>query len=265
MLGVSLSYGCLISDNGGYGMPIADFLSALKQKGVGSIELRAVPSGENPERVLKAAQCVWNAGMDITVHGTLRSGEDIAERVLEPLKQVMSVMKQERLNVTVHPFEGDVVAPLRTLLEASDGYPVQYALENNRKSPNPEKPDCAVYAEEIVSEINHPMLGICFDMGHYAFNHKTMPELVPALPSEAFLKRVFHTHIHALSEQNQTHFPLFAHELPLSDYLAALLPTYRGICNLELEPRRWTDRYEAGEAILLSIDTLKDTLSKLAH
>ncbi|GAG52938.1 unnamed protein product, partial [marine sediment metagenome] len=46
-------------------------LQQLRDRGVGSVELRGAGHGTDPDDALAGARAVWAAGMQITVHGSL--------------------------------------------------------------------------------------------------------------------------------------------------------------------------------------------------
>ena len=61
-------------------------------------------------------------------------------------------------------------------------YPIKIALENNRKMPDNSIGDSMAFVTEIVTQVNRKNIGICFDMGHYAWytaNHTDTPNLIP--------------------------------------------------------------------------------------
>lgn len=103
-------------------------------------------------------------------------------------------------------------------------------------------------------------------MGHYYFNYiqaagyEQLPaELQCGLPVEEFIKRTVHTHIHGLSQQRTTHFPMKPDEsLPLETYIHSLQKTgYSGVYNLELDFQRFIEEKNMLQQVYETIDRLK--------
>ena len=270
MIGVSLSYDYLTTGEG-YSVTPGRFLHMLGERGVGSVELRTVRTDADPLEVKALAQIIRGRGMNVTVHAETRSVESAAEDVFFPLRAMLA-SSDEKLNVTVHPVDGDNTAMLRSLSEAARemaGDRVTVALENMRHDPTvgeivlPDgKPeiavgDCAMLVLDAVRgarEAGCDNVGICFDMGHYYYySHKFG---APEVPCAEFMKYVVHTHIHAVTTKLRTHFPLGGYALTLAEYAAAM-DGYRGIWNLEVDPlQRIPSGYAPEDAILKSVDVL---------
>ena len=67
MIGMSLSYQKLLYTEENELKPEV-LLPKLWEKGVRSVELRAVPVGADPDEVLRVADLLWDYGFQITVH-----------------------------------------------------------------------------------------------------------------------------------------------------------------------------------------------------
>ena len=256
MIGISLPYSWLVGDDQ-LPEPKA-LLPMLKEHGVRSIEVRMVPLGASADEVLRIAELLWNYGFNITVHGTVKSEKDAVAEVLEPLTEVLRHMKQTKLNVTVHPIVGDNAAMLINLSDyiIKHNYPVQIALENERKMPDKTEGDSLSLVLDAVTRVNRENVGICFDMGHYAWYADQVLKNPSARPPKEFLSRVIHTHIHAYTE-GTTHYPIAEWREPLASYIHELDFEYYGVYNLELSPQRFAHRWGAVEAYLLSVDMLR--------
>ena len=257
MIGISLPYKWLC---GGKGLPVSPsvLLPQLRRRGVGSIELRTVPIGGDPTEVLRVADLLWEYGFSVTVHANAKSAEGIVTEVLQPISAILKHLRQRELIVTVHPIVGDNAAMLRTLSDeaAKAKYPVRFALENQRLLPDKSEGDSLALVLDAVRTVDRDNVGICFDMGHYAWYAERYAASPSALPPKGFLSRVIHTHIHACAE-GTTHFPLDGWGDPLGAYLKALDHGYFGVYNLELSPKRYAHRYDPIEAYFLSVDTLR--------
>lgn len=259
MIGVSLPFAWLATGEGVLGDREAVF-AALRARGVESVELRTVRADCDPAEVKRAADAVWDAGISITVHGQLKSAETAVQDVFAPLTDLLAGLRQDRLTVTVHPIVGDNVGAMKALSSHIEAHalPVRIALENNRLLPDKTEGDSTALVLETVKAVDSPHVGICFDMGHYMYYlGKNRPGEGILLPDKAFLKRVIHTHIHAMNGL-KTHFPLDTHELPLDVLLPALAHEYFGVYNIELEFSRF--EREPQEALYGSAQALREAL-----
>ena len=257
MIGVSLPFKWFTD-----GTDTEGILALLKDQGVGSVELRTVKPDHTPESVLHAAEYLWENGFQITVHGSVKSAETAVSDVFAPLAQLLPKLQQEKLNVTVHPIVGDNCAMVTALSDhiLEKNYPVTIALENNRRMPDKTEGDSAALVLEVVTKADRENVGICFDMGHYAYYVKKNCPLTPdLLPGKEFWKRVIHTHIHGLNEL-RTHFPLGVYELPLKEYLDKLSFGYFGVYNLELDFPRIAPVWTPETALEQSLPVLRDSL-----
>ena len=259
MIGLSLPYGWLLG-RGGL-IPHDELLPMLKSHGANSVEIRTVPGGADPDEVLKVAELLWSYGFNITVHGSVNSAEKAVAQVLRPLEKVVLSMKQRELIVTIHPICGD---NLQMLLNLSDyikenKLPIRIAFENERKMPDKTDGDSLALALDAVIRANRENVGICFDMGHFAWYSKFFTDSPYRLPPKEFLSRVIHTHIHECVD-GSTHFPLLEWGEPISSYVKELDLNYFGVYNLELSPERFTHVCGAVDGYLRSVDTLKNNL-----
>ncbi|MBQ8432986.1 MAG: MBL fold metallo-hydrolase [Clostridia bacterium] len=262
MIGVSLPYEWLASGQGLLGN-VDSVLTALKRRGVESVELRTVFLRHDPAEVLRVAEMLWDRGFQISVHVKAHSEQEAVREVFEPLSRVLSHLRQERLVVVLHPVRGDNVAMLHALADHRDahGYPVTIALENNRLMPDKTEGDCAALVFDAVHTANRENVGICFDMGHYCYYRKqNVPQKPFRLPAKEFWQRVVHTHIHALDGM-KTHFPLGAYELPLEEIFSSLSRDYFGVYNIELDFPRFKElSTDLPGALYASVDFLSGAL-----
>ena len=240
MIGVSLPLDWLIT---GEGLPesVDNVLSALKAVGVRSIELRTVRAYHSASDVRRVADLLWDLGFNISLHGDVKTADGAVDELFTPIKELLLNLRQSTVNITVHPINGDNVKMLTAVADhiEQSGVPVTVALENNRTLPDKTEGDSAALVLDAVTKADRPQIGICWDMGHYMYwwlkNH---PDETLRLPEDRFMKRVIHTHIHALSGQ-RTHFPLDSHSLPLKQFLDGLCFEYFGLYNIELEYPRF--------------------------
>lgn len=258
MIGVSLPFGWFTDPESAPD----GILQRLKALGVGSVELRTVRPHHAPEDVLSAAQTLWDAGLRVTVHGSATSVATAVDDIFTPLRALLRNLRQDKLNVTIHPVCEDNTALLLALSDhiLENGYPVTIALENNRLLPDKTEGDSAALVLAAVKAAQRDNVGICFDMGHYAYyvkkNHPDTPEL---LPDKEFWKYVIHTHIHAMNGL-RTHFPLGAYELQLDAILNRLSFEYFGVYNLELDFPRIAKQWTPDAALAQSVPYLQSHL-----
>jgi len=258
MIGVSLSYDELVYTENESIKP-ENLLPKLRERGVKCIELRTVSEDALSKEVLGVANLLWDHGFYVTVHAECRSFESAAADVFVPLSQMLANLRQKDLVITLHPVIGDNAAMLTMLSNhiIEHRLPVRIALENNRKMPNGSDGDCLSFVLDTVLRVDRKNVGICFDMGHYAWYAENFTGSPNTLPSAAFFSRVIHTHIHAYTE-GTTHFPLNEWREPFSLYIERLRIGYDGIYNLELEPGRYAHRWDGAESYLFSVDTLRN-------
>ncbi|MBR3978998.1 MAG: MBL fold metallo-hydrolase [Oscillospiraceae bacterium] len=266
MIGVSLPLDWLIT---GQGLPeTADnVLSALKAEGVRSIELRTVRKHHTAEDVKRVAETLWDKGFLISLHGDAKTAEGIVQELFAPIEGLFHNMRQPSVNITVHPIQGDNVKLLTTVADyiTQNSLPVTVALENNRRLPDKTEGDSAALVLEIVKKVDRPQVGICWDMGHYMYWwRKNHPDEPVVLPGQEFLKRVIHTHIHALAGL-KTHFPLDTHSLPLKQFLDGLCYEYFGLYNLELEYPRFQELRALLPALVGSVRELRAQMPLCAN
>lgn len=257
MIGLSLRYQWLLTSEGDLPTPPI-LLPQLWERGVRSIEIRMVPLCAPASDVLRIANLLWDYGFNITVHSKSKTAQGAVEEILKPLSLMLANMRQNELVVTVHPIVGDNAAMLNALSDhiLENGYPVRIALENERRLPDKTNGDGLALVLNAVTAVDRENVGICFDMGHFAWYADQFMSSPNELPPMDFLSRVIHTHIHAYSE-GTTHFPLDEWREPFSLYINALSRKYFGVYNIELSPHRFTHRMNAIDAYVTSVDTLK--------
>ena len=250
MIGVSLPFAQLVE---GEGRGSDTFLENLAEKGVRSIELRAVHPEEDPENVASAARRILQHGMRFSVHTAPRSSESAVEDIFMPLAR----LSLDDTILVLHPVCTENARMMENLCAYArkNGLSVRFALENNRLLPDKTWGDSVQLVTDALQNADPALAGACFDMGHFAWYTRVW-ENAPVLPCKAFLERVIHTHIHAVYEKGNgysTHFPLSVGFLPLAEYIASLGEGYAGALNLELEPPRFAHLLEGEQGISESI------------
>ena len=166
----------------------------------------------------------------------------------------------------MEPVIADTISALQQLLEERDkrNAPFRFALEINKSKAKVDPSFTWEGVSSIVEEIDHPALGICWDFGHAHYNHRIGS--ISAEPPETFLRRVIHTHIHDLSPEDITHWPLCEGVVPLARNCELLHDAgYQGVYNLELDPPRYPDYENLGDALYDSVTTLKEVVQSHAE
>lgn len=263
MIGVSLPFNWFADKNIDKNRELLDI---LQQKGVDSIELRTVTPENDSQEVMNAAETVLQKGFNLTVHGTVRSLESAVSDIFDPLSELLSnwCSVQQSVTVTIHPIQGDNVGMLLELCGYAEknGYPVIFALENNRLMPDMSEGDSAALVLDVVKQVNRKNVGICFDMGHYTYYRmKNSPTEKLLVPPKEFFEHVVHTHIHGMNGL-KTHFPLGKYDLPMDEYFPMLAHNYFGVYNIELDFPRFCGETEPEDALFMSVEAL---ISKMRH
>ena len=227
-------------------------LPEFERAGVTSIELRAVRQDTAPELALRAAKRVWDAGLDLTIHGHLPKsvlGETFAEIYpsLVPLARALVERGQESV-LTLHCYsavDGDVdeladqtVDALRRIAAVfeSEKIPLRVALEINHIGARSDPGVTYAGILEMITRADSPRIGACWDFGHAYMN--VQQGVLERIPDAAFLRSVIHTHVHDLGPR--THFPLTRGVVPWHLFLDLLYThEYSGVLNLEFSPERF--------------------------
>ena len=258
MIGVSLPLSLFEEGAKEERQPLLDY---LKREGVESIELRTVRKHSDPAQVRTAMEIVWSEGFQVTVHGEVKSVESSVADVFAPLALAFP-LKQNKLNVTVHPIVGDNGAMLRALSDhiLEKGLPVTLSLENNRLLPDKTEGDSLALVLEAVKSVDRENVGVCFDMGHFAYYvKKNLPHAPDTMPPDELRKYVTHTHIHATNGL-RTHHPLEGFDLPLKEYLEKITWGYYGVYNIEPDFPRLKENFTPLEVLEKSVPVLKKAL-----
>ena len=82
-------------------------LTAVKNEGIQSVELRALFPEHKPSDALKMAENVWKNGMQITVHSFISSEETAVEDVLNPVSEILKNCMETAVSLNI-PIPADV-------------------------------------------------------------------------------------------------------------------------------------------------------------
>ena len=257
-------------------------LSILHDAGVSSIEFRHWNKEIPKQRLVQAFRDVLDAGMGISIHG--ESLPDAAEEDIHDIfpwmdllfgevmrhaaAPVMLVLHSVRGGISIEENRRRTVRAFTSYLRdiEAKSYPVVIAYENQRAAklldPAFQFSTASGVIEEL-EEIAQADAAVCWDMGHsYAnFRISGMEEIPPA----SFIRRVKHTHIHALHPDTYaTHWPLGYGELPLKRYLGLLDDAgYNGICNIELSMEKYPEQSVA-DVLVSSVSFLQEAIDSVS-
>ncbi len=226
-----------------------NFLEKLKALGVDSVELRPAGMNPSPEDTHLAARRTWAAGLETTAHSylppVLKAGSfNQIYPELEPFVRSLELSGKSTV-LTVHSYSScdmelsclfDRTAETLKVIDRSindDNLPVAIALEIKRQKDKNNPGVSYGMLSDMLSAADSDNIGLCWDFGHSYSN--VLNGFLEKIPPDNFLKRVIHTHIHDLSAQKKTHWPLGQGRIPLAEFVDALQSSgYSGVYNLEL-------------------------------
>ena len=264
-IGVSLHVGTLLDEpetdaqavlKQEYGT-VQNMLAFLRSQNVASIEVRNVREKMPVEKSVAAIRVCHDAGFKVSVHVAFeeRSGSEYAYRVRGVLDAALE--GQDALMLTLHPIPSDAELTLKKYedwsgaLYAKDAR-ISVALENMRVTkPNTEANRLTSVYQVVNALENTVGRGLCWDMGHYAYNVRALALSGESVPDRAVRARMIHTHIHSLyipddarlpeeMKRTDTHYPLKKQNEPVAEYVRTLMADgYKGLYNIELEPERF--------------------------
>lgn len=110
---------------------------------------------------------------------------------------------------------------------------------------------------EEVKLVDHPRCGITWDMGHCVRNK------VFDLPSDEWIRRVVHVHLHDVDEYRQDHWPLILGNTPFEEWIPALKEHgFSGTITAELNGKLYNDwpQDEIDRSLEIAIEKIKNAL-----
>ena len=251
------------------------FLAQLKKNGICSIEMKIVNEGTSSQIVDIALRNILQADLDYSMHLYLPT--DVTSRksfseIYPFLGLVIAHIQNSNAVITVHPYlskefdmaklailSGQALAYIASISE-KENINICLAIEllrgNSLSSPT------ATYNSilKILKYIDHPQVGICWDIGHSYWN--TLNKELNDIPPKEFLDKTIHTHIHDLGPEG-THSSLSNGIVPIRKMLSSLvLNEYSGVFNLELRPSLLLPDIQ--NEIFFSIKKIQEILTSFA-
>lgn len=259
-----------------FGKP-CDCLAYLKDNGITSIELQGFGPDASPDNIQDAVGRILGSGMQLTLHGYLsdttrgRPPSDIHSQLLSIVASLEGL--QEEAVVVVHAlacpgasYRTKVKKAVRALKQLSEDIrthdlPFRIALEINRYH-GVESPGTTYDGLlEIARHLDDAEVGFCWDMGHTSSS--VLQKRLPSVPPAEFVAKVIHTHIHDLSPEGDTHWPLTQSCTQLASGIERLETSgYTGIYNLELYPTRWAQGQDTKDGIVRSVQRLSNIVTQ---
>lgn len=248
------------------------FMNALKKAGLSSIEINTIDSGTEAKKAALATNRVLDSGLDVTIHGYLPPTNQRGKlvEILPPIASIAETLKDRNCSsiITFHSYKkqnDDLLRLIDTNVDFienlihiihNEKLSLKIALEINRQKGFTDPSISYDTLMKIWKKIADPKLvGFCWDFGHSYWNASN--NFIDCIPTEDFLSRVIHTHIHDLSPDGETHWPLTEGVIPLNDFVSRLKErNYKGTYNMELYPERWHKVRDIQSGIFDSISIL---------
>lgn len=272
MIGITMRYGLFLSTPGtagnaallnAYGS-VENIMLAYQKLGVQSIELSCLHTHLPIAEMIDICRRIQRTGLHLTLHGTTENISGAAHfDFFAPLYEEI-LRHQRHTSVTLHApsdLSKAISIPRDWCQEGLKRFPSLLFVIENQRLRLPE------HGEHFKINAIPPTLpetenvGICWDMGHYAYNILKDGLPIKTLPAPETLKRIRHTHIHGI-ENMDTHYPLQGD--PVTTYVKALQNSdYSGIYNLEIVPDKFMKaKPDVKHEIEKSIILLKEMLGR---
>jgi sugar phosphate isomerase/epimerase len=253
------------------GGDLESFIGPLRESGVRSLEFEIDSNLSGWEQFEPLMEDCSKIGIEICFHAPYRSpfslrgfrGDRRSEIInanmpLWSLAESWAKRNNFRTEIVLHGASSKQsnMAELREdtktfIIYALEAFPnLTIALENLDVA----KPRVIKFGERredvlaLVTEIDHPRLGICWDTGHDIRHGVTQD------PSKEWLERVVHVHVHDIDDSGEDHFPLVFDKVPNGHWIQLLMDAgMEGTITLELK---------GGNLVNWEFERIKDALVK---
>jgi sugar phosphate isomerase/epimerase len=229
------------------------FLAPLRQAGLDTLEFELDSQLSNWSGFEPLMRSVDALGLGLCFHAPYRGANRIEgfagprrEELIGLVGPMLSIAqgwaerKSRTMNVVIHGgvsktatramLREDTLQFLDWALGSYSG--IRIALENNHPAVNGEVKvgDTRLGVLDIVRELDHPRLGVCWDMGH-DFLAGPQGEV-----EEEWLSRLVHIHVHDVDSAGVDHYPLVFDRVPYRIWLAmARRANFSGVVTLEIK------------------------------
>lgn len=214
------------------------FLAPLKAAGMSVLEFTLHPNTDEWASMCALAEECARAGYPchfhapyqspFTIAGFATAGRDAIQQMYAPALELVERLAEEnhfRPSLVIHGATASAPrAELRRDTEAFLAWALTETQHSHLMLENlPPKPPFTRTGEsreetfDIVRQMNHPRLAMCWDLGHdYLLGYTE-------LPHDDFLRTVRHVHIHDINHAREDHFPLIFGNVPWQADLRALV------------------------------------------
>jgi len=226
---------------------LGNFLQPLQQAGLNALEFELdsnLPEWQASQALME--DCA-DLGLRLVFHGPYRfplrlegfrneRRQEVIEQV-RPLYRIAQQWAERQGEFTTVVVHGGVSSGTREadLLEDTCQYlgwgleefsQIYFAFENGNPARQGQTKigDSRQKVLEVVETLNHPRLGICWDMGHdYLAGTRTGP-------TAEWLALLRHVHIHDVDEEGKDHYPLIFGRVPWDDWLHSIRGVDQPVC-----------------------------------
>lgn len=263
------------------GADLESFLSPLKEYGLKSLEFEIDSNLSGWEQFEPLMEDCSRSGMEICFHapyripfslhgfrGNMRDEIINANMPLWTLANSWAKRNHFRTEIVLHGASSKQanIVELREdtrsfIVYALETFPnLTIALENLDIA----KPGVTKFGEsrkdvlDLVTEIDHPRLGICWDTGH------DIRQGVTEDPAREWLERVVHVHVHDIDDRGEDHFPLMFGRVPNENWLQLLMEAgMQGTITLELKGHHLVGwgLEKIREALVSSLKTINEVVA----
>lgn len=282
IIGISLPIGLFVQENNcpeckkyieAFGN-IQNIFDFLRQNDIESIELKYVYEILDLNIIREAINLVSQNNFNFSFHPyryIQSDNKDFYREIIDIYNLLLSFNKS--IVFVLHLFRSKKLAMKEVIDENirlfnnflnyhKENSQIKIAFELNRNKGNV---DPSNSYENLVT-INDRLLsyntGFCWDIGHAYVNYKN--NFIQLVPPSKFMKSVIHAHIHGLSEEGITHFPLNEKDLWMTGMIKQMKDfSYSGIYNIEFSPHKWSEKINLRDEIINSVCLIKKTVANL--
>ena len=218
---------------------LEDFVKPLRQAGLSFFEFELDNHLEDWSEFVPLMESTFQMGLGLSFHAPYRHPHTLngfagsaCTQIKDDYRPVLALAEtwaqksQKCRTVVIHAAVAKEPADRKFLIADTQAFllwvleefpDLQLALENNHPA-RPGEIKVGVNPDDVLALINsihHPRLGACWDMGHDFLRHSADE------PSQDWIKKVVHIHVHDVASNGEDHFPLIFGRVPYIRWLAA--------------------------------------------